>query len=194
MYVLSIFSATSIFLSSHLIRKCSLCTRYSFVKRLSVVWSNPSVFLLPESYVKKVVCNDLILSFFICRLPFSGLTCVIWSFPPPYSWTSLWLHFSSYRLAQLVSTADIESISMWSVGEANQTWNFYIQTDWVVSKRIILEQQQQWQELKMELKNWETLIEELRTSYMEINYRIQWCRDKSMREVLEKPFLLTELT
>lgn len=151
--------------------------------------------------------------FHFCLFPFSGLTCFIWSYPPPYSWTSLWLRFLSYRLAQLVSKAHIESILMWSVGEANQTWNFYIQTDWVVSKRIFLEQQQQqWQELKMELKNWETLKEELRTSYMEINYRIQWCRDrallkniringqkqqiwkwKMMREVLEKPFLLTEL-
>lgn len=132
--------------SSHLIRKCSLCTRYYFVKRLSVVWSNPSVFLLLESFAKKnMVCNDLILPFFISVFFHS----VVWHAltgaysgaliklrpqnPPPYSWTSLWLRFSSYRLAQLVRAVHIESISIGgSVGEPNQTWNFYIQTDWVV--------------------------------------------------------------
>lgn len=171
-----------------------------------------------------MVCNDLILPFFISVFFHS----VVWHALTgahsgaliklrPQKSSTLLLDFTMTAFLKLQTRTAGKSGAYWEhfdvVGGRTQSNMELLHSDRLSrSKWIFLEQQQQWQELKMELKNWETLTEELRTSYMEINYRILWFRDgailrniyESMArnswsgsekqwEVLEKTFLLTKL-
>lgn len=142
--------------SSHLIRKCSLCTRYYFVKRLSVVPSNPSVFLLLEPFVKKCGLQWLNLSVFhFCLFPFSGLTCINWSslrcshkIETPKSSTLL-LDFTMTAFLMLQTHRAGKSGAYWEhfdvVSGRTQSNMELLHSDRLSrSKWIFLEQQQQW--------------------------------------------------
>uniref|UniRef100_A0A8C2BF59 Transforming growth factor alpha n=1 Tax=Cyprinus carpio TaxID=7962 RepID=A0A8C2BF59_CYPCA len=126
---------------------------------LAVVASNHRQQTVATMLVLCVVGSVLLM--LLCTL-LNGLTCVFWSSRRcslknvTTKSSILLLDFTMtafLRLAQLVSAACIESISMWAVGELNQTWNFTFRQTVSFQKGYFWNNNSKWQELKIELKN-----------------------------------------